>query len=244
MSEVVVASIGATHPANVAGVGRDVVVGTELGVTVVTVITAVSAQDESGVHALHVLPAQMVQAQLESLRSFRLAAIRVGVLGSAQNVHGIAKWLRSLAPIPAVVDPVFAASAGGVLTDGEAIVALRDRLATLANVILTPNLIEAAILLGQERIALAEMEEAARRLQARGAFAVLLKGGHLDDDPVDMLATAESVEAFTAPRISTAMHGTGCTLAMALACGLAHRSTLRDAVRTARDYVRAKMTEC
>ena len=237
-----VLSIGTSHPCNVAGIGRDIVVGAEFEVRVLTVIAAVSAQDERGVRALHVLPAAALRAQFDALATAEIAAVRVGALGSAENVTCVGAFLRSIAPVPAVLDPVFAASAGGALADEAAIAKLREDAATLGNVVLTPNLDEAAALLGRARIARGDLEDAARTLRARGVLAVLLKGGHLAGDPVDVLASGDGVEAFSSPRIGAEMPGTGCTLAMALACELARGRALRDAVIAARAYVRTKMT--
>jgi hydroxymethylpyrimidine kinase/phosphomethylpyrimidine kinase len=149
--------------------------------------------------------------------------------------------LRARPALNAVVDPVFAASRGGELTDAGARRAVADELATLPNVILTPNLEEAAALLGVHPIDRAAIGDAAAALQVRGAQAVLLKGGHLEGDPVDAFATAAGVELFTEPRIAGEMHGTGCTLAMALACELAGGTPLAQAVAAARAYVRAEI---
>jgi hydroxymethylpyrimidine/phosphomethylpyrimidine kinase len=140
-----------------------------------------------------------------------------------------------------VVDPVFAASRGGELGDEEARAATRDELGTLPNVILTPNLSEAAWLLGEPQISRAAISNAALALRARGPAAVLLKGGHLAGEPTDALATADGVTLLGEPRIGGSMPGAGCTLAMALACALAAGSPLLDAVRLARAYVRAEL---
>ncbi len=234
--------VGTSHPWNVAGVGRDLEVGMDLGARVLTAIAAVSAQDELGVRALLVLPEATLQAQLDALSGAEIGAVRIGALGSAENVGCVAGFLHSIAPIPAVVDPVFAASTGGALANEGTIAALRDRLASLANVVLTPNLAEAAVLLERGPIGRGDLENAASALYARGAHAVLLKGGHLAGDPVDVLASPAGIETFAAPRIAAAMRGTGCTLAMALACELAHGRALRDAVLAARAFVRTKMT--
>jgi hydroxymethylpyrimidine/phosphomethylpyrimidine kinase len=230
-----VLSVGTTEPRNVAGVGRDIVVGAELGCSVAVAVAAVSAQDDTGVHALHVVPAAIVRAQIERVSP---DVVRIGALGNAQNVSVLARWLERH-PVPAVVDPVASASAGGALVEPAVVRAVFERLASLPNVILTPNLPEAAALLSRARID--DPAAAAAELRARGARAVLLKGGHGTGDPTDVLATVEGVEAFTAPRIGATMPGSGCTLAMAIACGLARRLPLRDAVVSAREYVRAKM---
>ena len=237
----IVLSIGTAHPWNVAGTGRDLAVGAELGARVFTTIAAVSAQDAHGVRALHPIPAEVVRAQLAVLPWEAAGAVRVGALASAENVRAVAAALRAHAGIPAVVDPVFSASRGGELADEATRGAIAAELAVLPNAILTPNLGEAAALLGLHPIGRDALGEAAAALRLRGAAAVLLKGGHLDGAPVDALASAAGVEFFSEPRIAGTMHGTGCTLAMALACALAGGETLSNAVRRARGYVRAQL---
>jgi hydroxymethylpyrimidine/phosphomethylpyrimidine kinase len=236
-----VLSIGTTHPANVAGVGRDLVVGRELGCDVIIAVAAVSAQNE-GLRLLHVLPAAALRAQLDALEEVRASAVRVGALGSAENVALVAEYLERRRVV-AVVDPVRATSSGQPLIDEEGYAALGRLLATMPLVVLTPNLPEAAELLGHPQATLAELDATAAALHARGARAVLLKGGHLDGDPIDVLATANGTERFEDERVETAMRGRGCTLAMALACGLADGSALREAVIGARAFVRAKMRQ-
>ncbi len=237
----IVLSIGTTHPWNVAGVGRDIVVGTERNARVFTAVAAVSAQDRSGVAALQAVSGPVFLAQLDALPWGSAGAVRVGALPNAQSVRAVASALRERVAALAVVDPVFAASSGGELADETAREALRDELATLPNVVLTPNLVEAALLLGLPEIARANLGDAAAALRSRGALAVLLKGGHLTGEPADALATSEGLEIFTEPRIAASMRGTGCTLAMALACELAAGTALPLAVRAARAYVREQL---
>lgn len=237
----IVLSIGTTHPWNVAGVGRDLVVGEELGARVFTAVAAVSAQDGRGVAALHAIPLDAFEAQLSTLPWASAGAIRVGALPTLAAVRAVADRLRAHPLQLAVVDPVFTASRGGELSDDAARYGLRDEIATLPNVVLTPNLREAAILLGTPGIEREAIGEAAASLRARGAYAVLLKGGHLERHPIDALATAQGVELFAEPRIAGEMHGTGCTLAMALACELAAGRPLPHAVRAARAYTRAEL---
>lgn len=239
----IVLSVGTTHPWNVAGVGRDLVVGAELGARVFTAVAAVSAQDGRGVVSLHPVATEILAAQLHALPWPSAGAVRVGALPTAASVRAVVATLRDRPEIAAVVDPVFSASRGGDLNDDAARYAIRDELATLANVVLTPNLAEAAWLLGRSEIDRDGIGEAARALRSRGAMAVLLKGGHLDGDPCDALATPEGVELFGEPRIAGEMHGTGCTLAMALACELAAGTPLLHAVHAARAYVRAQIAK-
>ncbi|HEY5257971.1 MAG TPA: bifunctional hydroxymethylpyrimidine kinase/phosphomethylpyrimidine kinase [Candidatus Baltobacteraceae bacterium] len=240
-----VASIGTTHPWNVAGVGLDIVVGQTFGVEVMTAVAGVSAQDEGGMRALHAIPAAILRAQLETFPVDGLGALRIGALASAQNVGVVAAFVRAHPQIPAVVDPVVGASRGGRLADEPTIAALRDELATLPSVILTPNLAEAALLLGIATIARDDLVARAAALRARGCRAVLLKGGHLEGDPVDVLATADAVELMTGKRVAGTMPGTGCALAMALACELARGLPLREAVESARAFVKGQLvTAC
>jgi hydroxymethylpyrimidine/phosphomethylpyrimidine kinase len=237
----IVLSIGTSHPWNVAGVGRDLIVGAEFGARVFTAIAAVSAQDRGGVAALHSVPRDVLAAQLATFPWDSAGAARVGALPTLHAVHVVAEALRAYPWLPAVVDPVFTASRGGELADSSARAAVRDELGGLPNVILTPNLQEAAQLLASDSIARDALADAALALRNRGALAVLLKGGHLDGEPADALATASGVEIFSDARIAGRMHGTGCTLAMALACELSAGKSLRDAVRAARAYVRTQI---
>jgi len=237
----IVLSIGTTHPWNVAGVGRDLLVGSAKKCRVFTAVAAVSAQNAAGVIALGPVAPELFEAQLSVLPWESAGAVRVGALPTSDSVRAVARALAARRWLPAVVDPVFAASSGGELADRGARDALEAELATLSSVILTPNLREAAALLHIETIERSVLGGSAMRLRARGTGAVLLTGGHLEGDPADALATDGGVEIFTEPRIVGAMHGTGCTLAMALACELAAGTPLPEAVRSARAFVRAEI---
>ena len=152
MNGPIVLSIGTTHPWNVAGVGRDLTIGSELSARVFTAVAAVSAQDARGVRALQSIAGDVFAAQLQALPWAAAGAVRVGALATAENAALVATMLRAHPDTPAVVDPVFAASQGGDLADAAARAAVRDELAVLPAVILTPNLDEAALLLGVERV--------------------------------------------------------------------------------------------
>ena len=234
-----VLSIGTTHPWNVAGVGLDIRIGAELGQGVFTVVCAVSAQDNHGVHALELLDVATIDAQLKAIPWDAVRAVRVGALGVPETVPLIATALARR-DVPVVVDPVVASSAGGALAGEGTLRVIGETLATLPQVILTPNLGEAALLLGRD-IGREQLAGAAAELQQRGARAVLLKGGHLSGEPTDALAEAQGVELFSEPRIDGEMRGTGCMLAMALACALARGDDLREAVCFARGFVRDKL---
>ena len=239
----IVLSIGTSHPWNVAGVGRDLVVGTRLGARVFTALAAVSAQDNRGVRTLHPVPPEVLSEQLATLPWDAAGAARVGALATAENVRVVAAALRARPEFVAVIDPVLSASRGGRLADDEAQREVAGNLARLQNAVLTPNLDEAAALLGVAPITSETIAGAALALQQRGAGAVLLTGGHLEGDPIDALATAAGVELFSEPRIAGAMHGTGCTLSMVLACELAGGTPLAHAVVAARAFVRAEIAQ-
>lgn len=241
MSDAVVASIGTTHPWNIAGVGLDVRIGAELGVRVVAAVAAVSVQDAQGLHALHAVPIRELRAQLRTISLRDLVAIRVGALPSANAVVAVAGVLRAFPHVPAVVDPVLTASLGGTFADEPTVDALRSELAAIPSVILTPNLDEGARLLRCDAISRGSLADAARSLHAFGSRAVLLKGGHLEGRPADALAAAGGVETLEDERLPHDMRGTGCTLAMALASELARGALLRDAVIRARQFTRGKI---
>ena len=224
-----------------AGIQADIKTVTALGGYATTAITALTAQNTLGVAGILQVPPAFVTQQIEVvLRDIGADAVKTGMLGDAAVIEAVAKTLeRSAKGVPVVVDPVMVAKGGARLLEPGAVDALTRRLMPLATVI-TPNLPEAEALLGEAIPDVAAMHRAASMLLGRGVPAVLLKGGHLADDTVtDLLATAEATEAFAAPRIASRhTHGTGCTMASAVATGLAQGMSLRDAVVRARDYVR------
>ncbi len=222
-----------------AGIQADLKTVMALGAYATTAITALTAQDTLGVHAIHPVPAAFVRRQMEVvLADIGADAVKTGMLGDAAMITTVAEVLRPRA-LPLVLDPVMVAKGGARLLDPAALDALRAfiPLATL----LTPNIPEAEALLGRaipnHEAALA----AATELLALGAPAILLKGGHGDGNHVrDILATANSTIILDMPRIDTPhTHGTGCTLASAIATGLAQHMDLEAAVRRARAYVQA-----
>lgn len=236
-----VASIGTTHPWNIAGVGLDARVMAEYGVDHAMVVVAVSSQDEAGLRDLHVIPAAAVRAQLQSLPD-SVDAYRIGALVSSETVRIVAEYLRErVQRIPVVVDPVMSVSLGGELQiDEDFPETLRDALLTLP-VIVTPNVPEADRLLGTNIAGADDLRDAARRFVERGALAAYLKGGHLEGDPIDVLATGSAEQTFSNARLPGSMRGSGCTLAAALAAELALGHDLLDAAASARAYVRKKI---
>lgn len=241
MSASIVASIGTTHPWNIAGVGLDARVAAEYGLPHVMAIAAVSAQDESGVHGVYVIPLQALEAQLACLPD-DVAAFRIGALVSTESLRIVAAYLRERASrVPVVVDPVMAATLGGDLqTDDSLTDALARELLTLP-VIVTPNTGEAERLLGITVRDEAEQRAAGEHFVRRGARAALVKGGHLAGEPADVLVTSSETVVMRGERLPGSMRGGGCTLAAALACELARGAELPAAATSAREYVRAKI---
>jgi hydroxymethylpyrimidine/phosphomethylpyrimidine kinase len=223
-----------------AGIQADIKTITALGAYAAAAITAVTAQNTLGVAAVHVLAADLVRLQIALvLDDIGADAIKIGMLGSAEAVEAVSDVL-AVYSLPIVLDPVIAATTGSTLLVRGALDVLKRRLLPMATVV-TPNLQEAEALLGKPIKDIASMRAAASAILALGAGAVLLKGAHLPGDTiVDLLATADGIEAFAAPRIeSNHTHGTGCTLASAVAAGLAQGRDLRSAVQRGRAFVRA-----
>ncbi|MBM3647387.1 MAG: bifunctional hydroxymethylpyrimidine kinase/phosphomethylpyrimidine kinase [Alphaproteobacteria bacterium] len=225
-----------------AGIQADIKAVTAMDAFAATAITALTAQNTEGVHGVVPVAPAFIAQQIEVVLSdIGADAIKTGMLHSAEVIEAVAASLKKHAPgVPLVVDPVMVASKGRhrlLLAEAEA--ALRDMLLPMASV-LTPNLPEAAALTGREVEDEAGMRRAADRLLALGAKAVLMKGGHLAGARViDLLFHDGKVERFDDARIaSRSTHGTGCTLASAIAAGLAQKMSLEDAVARARLYVR------
>jgi hydroxymethylpyrimidine/phosphomethylpyrimidine kinase len=212
-----------------AGIQADIKAVTAMNAFAATAITALTAQNTEGVHGVVPVEPAFIARQIEVvLTDIGADALKTGMLHSAEVIGVVASSFARHAPgVPLVVDPVMVAKGGHRLLLSEAEAALRDTLLPMAALV-TPHLPEA------------DMRRAAERLVALGARAVLLKGGHLEGDTVvDILLHDGRVERFADPRIrSRSTHGTGCTLASAIAAGLAQKMSLRDAVARARAYVR------
>lgn len=223
-----------------AGIQADIKTVTMLGGYAATALTALTAQNTQGVAGIFAVPAAFVRQQMEVVLSdIGADALKTGMLHTADIVANVADVIaKQAAGVPLVVDPVAVAKGGARLLDEEALAVLKDRLLPQAS-IATPNLPEAEALTGRAIASRKALEEAAQALLDLGPKAVLLKGGHLAGEEIyDVLASRQGVEIFTSPRIETRhTHGTGCTLASAMATGLAQGLGLRDAVLRARAYV-------
>jgi len=224
-----------------AGIQADLKAFSALGVYGTCVITALTAQNTRAVFAIHEVPADFIAAQMNAVFSdFEVAAVKIGMLGNAAAIGVVAGELRRRRARNVVLDTVLAASSGEKLLRPDAIGALRELIA-LANLV-TPNLSEAAALVGGPAARNEdEMHAQAQKLLELGAGAVLIKGGHAEGpESVDLLVEPSGCTRFAAPRIATHnTHGTGCTLASAIAAGVAKELSLADAVRGAKAYISA-----
>jgi hydroxymethylpyrimidine/phosphomethylpyrimidine kinase len=223
-----------------AGIQADIKAVTALGGYAMTAITALTSQDTTGVHAIHEVPPDFIRSQMRVVLSDLGAdCIKTGMLHRQGVLDVVADVLEEMASdIPVVVDPVMVAKGGARLLDPDTMATLKTRLIALAAV-LTPNLPEAEALTGLEIRDLDGMRRAAEMLLTMGPKSVLLKGGHLSSERVhDVLATPDGLMVMEHPRIeSRSTHGTGCTLASAVATGIAQGLPLRPAVARARAYV-------
>jgi hydroxymethylpyrimidine/phosphomethylpyrimidine kinase len=230
--------IAGSDPGAGAGLQQDLKVATLLGTYGLTVVTALTVQNSLGVQAVHPVAPEVVDAQLAAvLTDFPVAAVKVGMLATAELVRVVARRLRELQPQYLVVDPVLAASSGGALLDAAGVAVLKEEIFPLTY-LLTPNAPEAAQLAGVEVSNAGDLEEAARRLQLQGPEWVLAKGGHLPGEPVDVLTDGTNAYHLRGPRLAAPHgHGSGCALATALAAYLALGLALPEAVQQARTLV-------
>lgn len=235
-----------------AGIQADLKTFSALGCFGMSAITAITAQNTLGVTGVHAIPADMVAAQIDAVATdIGVDAAKTGMLGAAAIVEAVAEAVDRHGIRQLVVDPVMISTSGATLSDDATSQAM-VRLLFPRALVVTPNLPEASYLLGRRIARRSDMETAAADLLALGCQAVLLKGGHLEDDRKadrddgldgrgldDLLMLADgTVRVFTHPRIDTPnLHGTGCTLAAAIAAQLARGDALADAISTALDYV-------
>ena len=202
-------------------------------------ITALTAQHTRGVTAVDVPSLDFLRAQIDAcFDDFEIGAVKLGMLANAGVIGAVTEALESRKPPFVVLDPVMVATSGAKLLEESALDALRTRLLPLASVV-TPNLPEAELLLGHAIPTLADMHAAANELLSLGAASVFLKGGHLQDDGdvVDLFADSNGIRQVAHPRLRIEAHGTGCTLASAIAANLCLGLPLAEACAMASDYV-------
>lgn len=237
-----VLTIAGSDSSGGAGIQADLKAFAALGVHGLSVITAVTAQNMREVVSIHRVPASQVERQLQAVfDDFHIAAVKIGMLGSAATISTVARFLGERSRAPIVLDPVFISSSGTRLLPTRALAALRAHLIPLV-CLLTPNVPEAAALLGRRLTTAKHLRQAARDLLELGAGSILLKGGHLGSDPVcDYLVDASGTHVFRHARQPLQARGTGCVLSAAIAAGLARGCTRLAAVSAAEKYLQLAM---
>jgi hydroxymethylpyrimidine/phosphomethylpyrimidine kinase len=222
-----------------AGIQADLKTFAAHGVNGLCAIAALTAQHTRGVTAVHVPPVAFLRAQIDAcFDDFRIGAVKLGMLANAEVIGSVADALEHHKPPHIVLDPVMVATSGARLLEADALDALRTRLFPMAT-ILTPNIPEAELLLGHRIHDTPSADAAMHELLALGARAMLLKGGHLQgtSDMVDRYADGRDSATFIHDRLEVEGHGTGCTLASAIAANLCRGMPLRAACEAATDYV-------
>ncbi|MDQ3495165.1 MAG: bifunctional hydroxymethylpyrimidine kinase/phosphomethylpyrimidine kinase [Pseudomonadota bacterium] len=222
-----------------AGIQADLKTFAAHGVHGLSAITALTAQHTRGVTAVHVPPVAFLRAQIDAcFDDFDIHAVKLGMLANAEVIHAVADALQAHRPAHVVLDPVMVATSGAKLLADDALGALRTRLLPLAT-LLTPNIPEAELLLGRTIDDAEAADAALAALRGLGASAVLLKGGHLHegDRVVDRYHDGLADAAFVHDRLALTAHGTGCTLAAAIAANLCRGLDLASACAAATDYV-------
>lgn len=224
-----------------AGIQADLLTFAAHDVYGTTAITCLTAQNPDGVTALEALPASFVAEQIQQVhRYFKVRALKTGMLYSAGTIGVVADFLRARREIPAVIDPVMVATSGAVLLKPEALAAMREKLLPLATLV-TPNLAEVGVLLGEKPVTAAAMVKAGQQLAQTYGVPFLIKGGHQPgDDLTDVLVMADGeTRTYTAQRVKGVdTHGSGCTLSAAITANLAKGLGLHYAVEAARVYLR------
>jgi hydroxymethylpyrimidine/phosphomethylpyrimidine kinase len=227
-----------------AGIQADLKTFQAFGVFGTSAITAITAQNTLGITAIHPIPLKDVRAQIDAVASdLRPAAMKTGMLATAELVHTVAEAIRAHELDRYVMDPVMVATSGDSLLESEAVAMLISDLLPLATLV-TPNLHEAAILADMPVATTDDMREAGERILDLGARAVLLKGGHLEGEVVDILLGTGEERSWTRPRIDTRhTHGTGCTLSAAITAALATGEGLPAAVARGIGFVDRAIAE-
>ena len=231
-------SIAGSDSSGGAGIQADIKTMMANGVYAMTAITALTAQNTTGVSAILEVSPAFLRQQIDSVfQDIPPDAVKLGMLPTVQVVEAVTDWLAAHPGRPVVTDPVLVATSGDDLVDRRALETIRSCLLPLTHV-LTPNLPEAEVLTGIAVNDEVSMKAAAAILCNQGAKAVLVKGGHLQGEALDILCDGKEFYRFSTPRISTrCTHGTGCTLSSAIAANLALGKPLVEAVQLAKEYL-------
>jgi hydroxymethylpyrimidine/phosphomethylpyrimidine kinase len=221
-----------------AGIQADLKTFTVLGVFGMSALTAVTAQNTLGVHGIYNVPLEAIEKQIDAVASdIGVDAVKTGMLSQVPIIQTVARKIRENNIPNLVVDPVMVAKGGARLLEQDSQKALIEYLLPLATVV-TPNLPEAEVLTGMTIRTVDDMKEAAKRIHDFGAKNVVVKGGHLEGDALDILFDGTSFEQFTVERFDTKhTHGTGCTFSAAITAELSKGKSVAEAVATAKEFI-------
>lgn len=221
-----------------AGIQADLKTFSALGVYGMSAITAVTAQNTMGVRAIANIPVNIVKDQIEAVyEDIEVHGVKIGMLSNSEIIKTVAHTLKSVGAKNIVLDPVMVSKSGHHLLEKEAVEALKEQLLPVADLI-TPNIPEAESLLTRKIASEVHMREACKELADFGPRAILLKGGHLSGDPIDVLYVNGEIHLLHQKRIETKnTHGTGCTLSSAIAAYLALENPLVEAVKQGKTYI-------
>ncbi len=227
-----------------AGIQADLKTFAALGVYGMSAVTAVTAQNTLGVFGVQDIPADFVGSQIDAtISDIGVDAVKVGMLANTEKIELVASKIRENEIRNVVVDPVMVAKGGDKLLRDDAVDCLRKVLVPLCTV-LTPNIPEASVLVGRDVKNIEDARAAARAIVDMGARTVVVKGGHLEGDAIDILFDGYVFSELRVGRIQTKnTHGTGCTFSSAIAAGLAKGLNIQESVAMAKDYVTKAITD-
>ncbi|WP_192247417.1 bifunctional hydroxymethylpyrimidine kinase/phosphomethylpyrimidine kinase [Mesorhizobium caraganae] len=237
--------VGGSDSSGGAGIARDIETISSVGVRTCLAVTALTVQTHDAVMEIHHSQSRLVANQMRAaLQANKVTAIKIGMLATAEIIVAVAAVLRENPHVPAILDPVLASTSGRTLLEAGAIAVMTRDLMPLCRLV-TPNLIELAILAAKQAVDDDGAIRQGRELLEAGARALLIKGGHASGPrSTDILLRSDHEPVrFDAPRLATSMRGTGCMLASAIAAHLAKASPLEDSVRDAKLFVFEKLSK-
>ncbi|WP_425449606.1 bifunctional hydroxymethylpyrimidine kinase/phosphomethylpyrimidine kinase [Dethiothermospora halolimnae] len=221
-----------------AGIQADIKTFSALGVYGMSVITSVTAQNTQGVFAVEDMSMEIIGKQIDAIfDDIIVDGVKIGMVSKTDTIKVIAEKLKKYSAKNIVLDPVMISKSGFDLLKSEAKDTLINELLPLATIV-TPNIPEAEVISGEDIKTIGDMESVSKSISKMGPRYVLLKGGHLDGDAIDVLYDGENIHHFNSKRIATKnTHGTGCTLSSAITSYLAKGYSIKDAIKNAKDYI-------
>lgn len=230
-------TIAGFDPTSGAGITADIKTFAAFNCYGLSVITAITIQDTSKVYATSPLSRDLVKEQLETLsKDIKIDAVKIGMLASEEIVLAVIDFIKFYKPRFAILDPLLYSTSGYPLLSSSAKKIVIEKLFPLVT-LLTPNLIEASLLVGEEILDLEQMKRAAKKLYDLSNSAVLIKGGHLIQEPIDLLYEGKDYKTFFASREPNSAHGTGCALSSAITAGLACGNDLIKSIEKAKKFI-------